>query len=290
VISRLAAFVDSLGVDLVTCCYTELSLRDGVAITVAAGHPPPLLVTDAEARYLDVVHDLALGPRPGWTYHERTTLLSPGSRLVYYSDGLVEVPGEPLDLGLQRLQAAGAGSIAAAESEEVNGSAGSDKLLKHILSQLEPFIHGQDDLIALVAAPDVPGDITTVARRIVNDASTPQSVRHWAAAFLEHWAVPIDEGHATILVIDELIANAITHTTGPTHIVLSKTGSTIRVEVQDPSERLPRLRATSDDDVGGRGLQIVSNLASSWGSEPRDEGGKTVWFEIEISEGSALSA
>jgi CheY-like chemotaxis protein len=289
VISRLAGFVDSLGVDLVTCCYTELSLRDGAAITVAAGHPPPLVVSDGDAHYLDVVHDLALGPRPGWTYHERTTLLSPGSRLVYYSDGLVEVPGEPLDLGLQRLQAAGA-SFDPGGSVGPTTSVGSDKLLEHILSELEPFIHGQDDLIALVAAPNVSADVTAITRRIVNDAGTPQSVRHWAAAFLEHWNVPVDDAHATILIIDELIANAITHTTGPTHILICRSGTTIRVEVQDPSERQPRLRATSDDDVGGRGLQIVANLANSWGSDPHDEGGKTVWFEIDFGDGSVLSA
>lgn len=293
VMNRLAGFVDSLGVDLVTCCYTELSLRDGAAITVAAGHPPPLVVGDGDAQYLDVDHDLALGPRPGWTYHERTTLLSPGSRLVYYSDGLIEVPGEPLDLGLQRLRAAGAAFDpgGSAVGSEVGGPAvGSDKLLEHILSELEPYIHGQDDLIALVAAPNVSADVSTVTRRIVNDASTPQSVRHWAAAFLEHWNVPSDDAHATILIIDELIANAITHTTGPTHILLRNEGTTIRVEVEDPSERQPRLRATSEDDVGGRGLQIVANLANSWGSNPREEGGKTVWFEIDFRHGSALSA
>jgi GAF domain-containing protein len=279
VMSRLSGFVDSLGVDLVTCCYTELSLRDGSAITVAAGHPPPLVVSKEQASYMDVVHDLALGPRPGWTYHERTTLLPAGSRLVYYSDGLVEVPGEPLDLGLQRLQEA-------ATDEPGDAS----ELLDHILRQLQPFIHGQDDLIALVAAPIVPEQIGCTSRRIVNDASTPQSVRHWAAAFLEHWAVPADERHTIILIIDELIANAITHTTGPTNIVLRRIGSTIRVEVTDPSDRQPRLRATSEDDLGGRGLQIVANLATRWGSDVREEGGKAVWFEMEIGAGTALSA
>jgi anti-sigma regulatory factor (Ser/Thr protein kinase) len=285
VISRLAGFVDSLGVDLVTCCYTELSLLDGAAITVTAGHPPPLLVIDGEAQFLDVAHDLALGPKPDWTYHERTTLLPRGSRLVYYSDGLVEIPGEPLDVGLQRLRAA-----ATSASGGVTRPNGSSHLLKHILGELEPFIHGQDDLIALVAEPEVPDQVDQASRRIVNDISTPQSVRHWAAAFLDRWGVPEDEVQAAILIIDELIANAITHTTGPTDIVLTRRGATVRVEVQDPSDRLPRLRRTSDDDVGGRGLQIVAKLASEWGADLREEGGKTVWFEIEMGGGSVLSA
>jgi hypothetical protein len=270
----------------VTCCYTELSLADGTAITVAAGHPPPLVVADGTVRYLDVVHDLALGPRPGWTYSERTTLLPPGSLLVYYSDGLVEVPGEPLDLGLHRLLTAVKAGVAGLDPPLNAG-----KLLQHVLVELKPFVHGQDDLIALVAAPDVRTGITRAARRIVNDGSTPPSVRHWAAAFFDRWGVPPDQGHGAILVIDELLANAITHTTGPTHIVLNRvTATTIRVEVDDPSDRPPHLRTTSEDDVGGRGLQIVSNLATHWGWEAREEGGKTVWFEIEIGTGSALSA
>ncbi|MGW1806034.1 SpoIIE family protein phosphatase [Streptomyces sp. NPDC002078] len=70
-----------------------------------AGHPPPLLVTrDGLADYLTDGHGLLLGtglhtPRP-----DATVPLPPGCTLVLYTDGLVEVPGRPLDDGLNRLR------------------------------------------------------------------------------------------------------------------------------------------------------------------------------------------
>ena len=51
------------------------------------------------------------------------------------------------------------------------------------------------------------------------------------------------------------------------------------VEVFDPDLRLPRLRTARATDEGGRGLYLVEQLATRWGSRPTPEG-KTVWFEI----------
>ncbi|MFH0243775.1 SpoIIE family protein phosphatase [Streptomyces sp. HK10] len=73
----------------------------------SAGHPPPLLVTpDGHAEYLEQGQGLLLGtglsdtaPRP-----DATTPLPPGSTLLLYTDGLVEVPGTDLGTGLTRLR------------------------------------------------------------------------------------------------------------------------------------------------------------------------------------------
>ncbi|MHC3467764.1 PP2C family protein-serine/threonine phosphatase [Streptomyces sp. 7R007] len=70
-----------------------------------AGHPPPLLITrDGLARYLTEGHGLLLGtgadrPRP-----DATLTLPPGATLVLYTDGLIEAPGQSLDVGLERLR------------------------------------------------------------------------------------------------------------------------------------------------------------------------------------------
>jgi serine phosphatase RsbU (regulator of sigma subunit) len=53
------------------------------------------------------------------------------------------------------------------------------------------------------------------------------------------------------------------------------------VEVFDPDLRLPRLRTAGATDEGGRGLYLVEQLATRWGSRPTPEG-KTVWFEIPL--------
>jgi serine phosphatase RsbU (regulator of sigma subunit) len=51
------------------------------------------------------------------------------------------------------------------------------------------------------------------------------------------------------------------------------------VEVFDPDLRLPRIRTAAETDEGGRGLYLVEQLATRWGSRPTPEG-KAVWFEV----------
>ncbi|MFE9837884.1 SpoIIE family protein phosphatase [Streptomyces sp. NPDC005551] len=70
-----------------------------------AGHPPPLLVTrDGLARYLTEDHGLLLGTGVRQSRPDARTELPPGSTLVLYTDGLIEVPGRTLDDGLDRLR------------------------------------------------------------------------------------------------------------------------------------------------------------------------------------------
>ncbi|MFE0631716.1 SpoIIE family protein phosphatase [Streptomyces sp. NPDC058864] len=72
-----------------------------------AGHPPPLLLTpDGHGRYLDDARGPLLGARLG-THDRRpdaTAPLPPGSTLLLYTDGLIELPGVDLDTGLGRLR------------------------------------------------------------------------------------------------------------------------------------------------------------------------------------------
>ncbi|MEU6035952.1 SpoIIE family protein phosphatase [Actinomadura sp. NPDC047616] len=71
-----------------------------------AGHPPPLLVTpDGRAEYLDQGRGLLLGTGLGSEGRpDATEPLPPGSTLLLYTDGLIEVPGTDLDTGLERLR------------------------------------------------------------------------------------------------------------------------------------------------------------------------------------------
>jgi hypothetical protein len=63
---------------------------------------------------------------------------------------------------------------------------------------------------------------------------------------------------------------------------LRKGASAIWVEVFDPDLRLPRLRTAGATDEGGRGLYLVEQLATRWGSRPTPEG-KAVWFEMPLA-------
>ncbi|MBO0776114.1 MAG: serine/threonine-protein phosphatase, partial [Actinobacteria bacterium] len=63
---------------------------------------------------------------------------------------------------------------------------------------------------------------------------------------------------------------------------LRRGASSVWVEVLDSDLRLPRIRSAGETDEGGRGLYLVDQLASRWGSRPTDDG-KAVWFEMPIS-------
>jgi serine phosphatase RsbU (regulator of sigma subunit)/anti-sigma regulatory factor (Ser/Thr protein kinase) len=60
---------------------------------------------------------------------------------------------------------------------------------------------------------------------------------------------------------------------------LRRGAASIWVEVFDPDLRLPRIRTAAETDEGGRGLYLVEQLATRWGSRPTPEG-KAVWFEM----------
>jgi serine phosphatase RsbU (regulator of sigma subunit)/anti-sigma regulatory factor (Ser/Thr protein kinase) len=65
---------------------------------------------------------------------------------------------------------------------------------------------------------------------------------------------------------------------------LRRGDSSVWVEVFDPDLRLPRIRTAGETDEGGRGLYLVEQLATRWGSRPTPEG-KAVWFEMPRSGG-----
>ncbi|MFD3585254.1 SpoIIE family protein phosphatase [Streptomyces sp. NPDC058683] len=68
-----------------------------------AGHLPPLLVRAGEVRRLDRPDGMLLGASTDPVYESAEFRLKPGDRLLLYTDGLVERPGEDIDMGLTRL-------------------------------------------------------------------------------------------------------------------------------------------------------------------------------------------
>lgn len=65
-------------------------------LVCTAGHPPPLMAGSGrtEAQETDVPPGLILGANPEARRHSHELLLEPGTALVFYTDGLVERPGQ----------------------------------------------------------------------------------------------------------------------------------------------------------------------------------------------------
>ncbi|KOU14713.1 MULTISPECIES: SpoIIE family protein phosphatase [Streptomyces] len=68
-----------------------------------AGHLPPLLIRDGRADFLAQPDGCLLGAARDSVYGQAVIDLQPGDHLLLYTDGLVERPGEDIDLGLGRL-------------------------------------------------------------------------------------------------------------------------------------------------------------------------------------------
>ena len=91
--------------DMATMCILALTHDSDEVRVVSAGHPAPVLIPrDGPPRLAMSGHDVVLGV-VGASYEEFTFAFAPGDRLVLYTDGLVERPGELIDDGLARARA-----------------------------------------------------------------------------------------------------------------------------------------------------------------------------------------
>ncbi len=85
---------------------------------------------------------------------------------------------------------------------------------------------------------------------------------------------------AALLVVSELVTNAVVHTRSQVTVRLRLRPDRLLVEVEDQDSRLPVLQEHDGSDaLGGRGLPLVDALSARWGSEPCPAG-KVVWAEL----------
>jgi PAS domain S-box-containing protein len=131
--------------EMVTLLYVVVDPTEGVARWVNAGHPPPLLVGgNGRPKFLEGGTSVPLGVMPFPSYEEMSAVLAPGSTLVLYTDGLVEVPGAHIDEGLSRL----ADQLPGAPEEP-------EALCNYLLRRLVPARGAPDD-VALLTLRNVP--------------------------------------------------------------------------------------------------------------------------------------
>lgn len=91
-----------------------------------------------------------------------------------------------------------------------------------------------------------------------------------------------------LTVVSELVTNSVRHATRPDGTALwlsaehDQDGLRIAVHDDGTSGSVePRPAEISGDRVGGFGLQLVADLATSWGVE-RDERGTLVWARLPL--------
>jgi anti-sigma regulatory factor (Ser/Thr protein kinase) len=95
------------------------------------------------------------------------------------------------------------------------------------------------------------------------------------------------------LVVSELLSNALRHA-GPLpgaeiRVAWSIEADTVQVTVCDGgSETSPELGHPTQAATGGRGLRIVAQLSTGWGTS-RDDEGTTVWARVPVARATQLT-
>ncbi|MFJ6101415.1 SpoIIE family protein phosphatase [Streptomyces sp. NPDC092359] len=259
---------------LATCVYAVYDPVTRRCTFANAGHLPPVLVEPGKAAaLLDVPPGMPLGVG-GEPFEEVEVELPEGALLALYTDGLVESRDHPLDEGLSAFQRALTDPVRPLED-----------VCDRVLSTLNTG-HGEDDIALLMARiQGLPGEA-------VGDWQLPREprsvgrARELARAQLGAWGL---EGlvDTVELLVSELVTNALRYGEGEIRLRMLR-DRTLVCEVWDAGLVQPRRRRAKDTDEGGRGLQLVGLLSSSWGAR-RTPRGKTVWFELDLPDGEGTA-
>ncbi len=305
----------------VSCTYLVYDAWSRTLSFSNAGHVPPLIVRGHDVSQLEISdRGVLLGVRgkgvPGLpTYREEMRYLAPGSTLVFYTDGLVDrrqradgsgvyTDTEVQDMLRRAVRAAADGSV------------------QQLAEAAEHAVPGEiDDDMAVVVVRTSEADLASWEGQFPAEPVRVSEARRLAQETFLGWGMDNEQAELACLLVSEVVTNVVLHaaaTPTPRHeFVLEGAGPgplgilgdwelspydeafgappgkdfTLRlrrgrhaiwVEVLDSDLRLPRIRSAGESDEGGRGLYLVDQLATRWGSRPTKDG-KAVWFEMPIN-------
>jgi GAF domain-containing protein/anti-sigma regulatory factor (Ser/Thr protein kinase) len=187
---------------MTTLCYLVLDPARESLCAVSAGHLPPLVVgADGAAAYLPVETDVALGVSRGARYREQRFDLPAGSTVVLFTDGAVEVRGEPLDAGLERLRQLAEGPQSVGELSATIAAGG------------VPGGEPSDDVAVLAARLHPLEEHLTTRWPAEPDALA--DVRHLLRRWLRRHGASEDETYDITVACQEACANAVEHAYAP---------------------------------------------------------------------------
>jgi GAF domain-containing protein/anti-sigma regulatory factor (Ser/Thr protein kinase) len=247
-LNRILAYLSPA--TMTTATYLVLDLEREKVRMVNAGHPPPLVIPPGgEPYYLPSTGGVALGASRASRYHEEECPLPSGSTLVLYTDGVIEVRGESLDEGLERLR-----RIAAREHRDV------EALCDAVIGEMVADGRPADD-VAMLAAYIAPLDDRLLTRWPAR-AEALANVRHLLRRWLRHHGATDDETYDVTVACQEACANAVEHAYAPGEeafeVEAVVVGDSVEICVRDRGQ-WRRARGTHR----GRGMPMMEALMDS---------------------------
>ncbi|MET7403423.1 SpoIIE family protein phosphatase, partial [Dactylosporangium sp. NPDC005572] len=272
VLRHMDAFVTTFeGGRMTTLAYAELALDSGLLRYACAGHPPPLLLRPGEEPgFLWDARSGPIGTTAGSRLRTEAALTVPrGSRLLLYTDGLVERRGERIQDGLDRL-AALAGERRDADLDELTGQ---------VSDALVPSEGGHDDMCLLaVEFHDAPRFHAVVPARMPELSGMRGELDRWLAG----QGVAEYERLRVVLAASEAVANAIAHAydhdpTRHVTVAVSVDAGAVTVRVADTGRWRPPRTTTGR----GHGMVLIGRMMDDLVID-RGAGGTTVLMRRRI--------
>ena len=138
-------------------------------------------------------------------------------------------------------------------------------------------------------------------------ASQPSAVR-WARLHaqdvLTAWQVPPGTADDALLIVSELVTNAVRHASPPPAptdteaprlrtcaLAFQRMPDHLLICVHDQDRRPPVMKQATEDGEGGRGLHLIEELSAAWGyAYPTPAVGKTVWAKLAMDDAARPEA
>jgi signal transduction histidine kinase/DNA-binding response OmpR family regulator/anti-sigma regulatory factor (Ser/Thr protein kinase) len=268
-LTRLNRLVDNLGrqqfATVVCMLFDPVTRRLRFS---SAGHPPPVVVTPGETGAF--LYQSALGPPIGALrdarYPTLTTELEPGSRVLLFTDGLVEDRRAGIDTGLTALV-----EDAAKPADHV------EDLLDALLGQAARRPR-RDDIALLALQATEPREFVL---RLPADPTRLSVLRRRLEDFLTGNGVPEADIFDLTVAVSEAAANAIEHPIEPAEpcitVAASLDDEAVTVTVHDTGGWRPAVSG----GFRGRGLALIGALTELAVSRGAD--GTTVTLRRPIS-------
>lgn len=247
VLARVNRLVDQMErPGMATAIYAIFDPDAGTLTWSRAGHPPPMLLGEADATFLESDSSLPLGVTTDGQWTEATVSLDPGSTLLLYTDGLIEHRHRDIDKGFEILKKAAATAAGHAEA-----------MCDHILDEV---FGGEDitDDAALVALRLVPYSEPLVIRLPALPASVG-SLRRALRKWLQGAGVGDEEVFDITVASGEAVSNSIEHAYGLGEGDIELEAAMANGEVAITVRDYGRWRAARDSDRG-RGFNMMREL------------------------------
>lgn len=158
----------------------------------------------------------------------------------------------------------------------------SGRTLRLVASDGETTARAAEDADVVGVPPEV--DVDSIL--LPGERQSVAIGRHWVVRTAATRGAVGMTNQVLELLSSELLANAVLH--GPTEtgigLQVVVTDEVARVSVSDGAESSPVVMRTDPSALSGRGMAIVEAMSSRWGVEIHEDGGKTVWFELDLDD------